>query len=186
MNDERESGGTAVKQRGMREAGDWSDVGENGEAVGRGHRELRHVTYDEWEPTIPLAIRRDVIWRVQAYRLALYLAACAEQDAQLMKADARFDQTISQLCRAAASVAANIAEGYPRQSGRDRIRYYEYALGSAAEVKVWYLSARTTLAPGAIEDRFALLRSITRLLLTMIRSARSPKSSSFRLAGSDR
>ena len=144
------------------------------------------MTYDEWEATIPAALRQDVIWRVQAYRLALFLTACVDEDAQAMGADARFTQTVSQLCRAAGSVAANIAEGYPRQSGRDRIRYYEYALGSTAEVKVWYLSARASLAPGAIEERFAILRSINRLLLTMIRSARSPRSASFRLTGNDR
>jgi len=144
------------------------------------------MTYDEWEATLPPAVRQDVIWRVQAYRLALYLAACAVEDSRPMADDSRLGSSASQLCRAAGSVAANIAEGYPRQSGRDRIRYYEYALGSAAEVKVWYLNARTELPPAAIEDRFALLRSITRLLLTMIRSARSPKSSSFRLTGADR
>jgi len=143
------------------------------------------MTYDEWEPTIPLAVRQDVIWRVQAYRLALYLAGCAEEDTRPLRGDARFADTAAQLCRAAGSVAANIAEGYPRQSGRDRIRYYEYALGSAAEVKVWYLNGRTTLPPGVIEDRFALLRSITRLLLTMIRSTRKPQSSAVRTAVSE-
>jgi four helix bundle protein len=144
------------------------------------------MTYDEWESTIPAAVRQDVIWRVQAYRLALYLSSCAEQDGGPMTHDGRFAQSACQLLRAAGSVAANIAEGYPRQSGRDRIRYYEYALGSAAEVKVWYLNTRTALPPGVVEDRFALLRSITRLLLTMIRSARAPKSASFRLTGNER
>lgn len=144
------------------------------------------MTYDEWEATIPAGVRQDVIWKVQAYRLALFLAACAEDDTRAMNEDERFRQSGAQLCRAAGSVAANIAEGYPRQSGRDRIRYYEYALGSAAEVKVWYLNGRATLAPGVIEDRFALLRSITRLLLTMIRSARRPQSANFRLTGTER
>jgi four helix bundle protein len=143
------------------------------------------MTYDEWETTIPTAVRQDVIWRVQAYRLALYLAACAEEDTRPMTGEARFAETAAQLCRAAGSVAANIAEGYPRQSGRDRIRYYEYALGSAAEVKVWYLNGRTVLAPGVVEDRFALLRSVTRLLLTMIRSARKPTSSAPRITAGE-
>ena len=144
------------------------------------------MTYDEWEATVPAAVKQDVIWRVQAYRLALYLGSCAGDDSRSMHEDARLDQTVSQLLRAAGSVAANIAEGYPRQSGRDRIRYYEYALGSAAEVKVWYLNSRAAIAAGALEDRFALLRSITRLLLTMIRSARTPRSATVRAAQSDR
>ena len=144
------------------------------------------MTYDEWEATIPPAVKQDVIWKVQAYRLALYLGSCAGEDAPAMEGDPRLDQTISQLVRAAGSVAANVAEGYPRQSGRDRIRYYEYALGSAAEVKVWHLSARHALPPGALEDRFALLRSITRLLLTMIRSARSPRAAALRTSEAER
>ena len=144
------------------------------------------MTYDEWEATIPAAVKQDVIWKVQAYRLALYLAACAGEDSRAIDGNPRLDQTLSQLVRAAGSVAANIAEGYPRQSGRDRIRYYEYALGSAAEVKVWYLNARHDLPAGALEDRFALLRSITRLLLTMIRSARAPRSAAPRSADADR
>ena len=148
--------------------------------------EIPPMSYDEWEATIPAAMKQDVIWKVQAYRLALYLGTCAGEDARAMEGSPHLDQTVPQLVRAAGSVAANIAEGYPRQSGRDRIRYYEYALGSAAEVKVWYLNARHALPAGALEDRFALLRSITRLLLTMIRSARSPRAAAARTADAER
>lgn len=138
------------------------------------------MTYDEWAATVPLAVTSEVLWRVQAYRLALYLGACVEHDTRSLGDNGRFALTVAQLIRAAGSVAANIAEGYPRQSYRDRIRYYEYALGSAAEVKVWYLNTHAAMGGHVLEDRFAVLRSIARLLQTMIRSARHPTLSSTR------
>ena len=130
------------------------------------------MTYGEWEPSVPEVIRMDRIWRVQAFRLASFLAACAEADTRSLARIPRYLPIAAQLCRAAASVPANIAEGYPRQSAKDRVRYYEYALGSTEETKTWYLSIRESLTSDCLEERLALLRSITRLLLTMIRSAR--------------
>ena len=32
------------------------------------------LTYDEWEKQVPAAITNDTLWRVQVYRLALFLA----------------------------------------------------------------------------------------------------------------
>jgi four helix bundle protein len=46
-----------------------------------------------------------------------------------------------QLYRAAESISANLDEGYSRGTGRDRARFYEYALGSARESRDWCLSA---------------------------------------------
>ena len=136
------------------------------------------MTYDEWEVTVPAAVKCDTIWRVQAFRLALFLGACAENDTLTAESDARFVHTDAQLCRAAGSIAANIAEGYPRRSLRDRVRYYEYALGSAAETKVWYLGLEPRITADAFTERLELLRSISRLLLTMIRSSGAPRPTS--------
>ncbi len=130
------------------------------------------MTYSEWEATLPATVTNDLLWRVQAFRLATFLGACVELDTRSMGRDGRFHQSIGQLCRAAGSVAANIAEGYPRQSARDRVRYYEYAPGSASETKTWYLHGRSALAPEVVEERYVLILSITRLLVRMIRSSR--------------
>ena len=138
------------------------------------------MTYDEWASTVPAAITGEVIWKVQAFRLALYLAACVERDTRGMAEDKRFALTVAQLVRAAGSIGANIAEGYPRQSGRDRVRYYEYALGSAGEAKVWYLSTHPVIAADVLEQRFSVIRSISRLLQKMINSSRHPSSGSTR------
>ena len=133
------------------------------------------MTYDEWEATVPAEIKADLVWRVQAYRLGSYLAACADHDSRALATDARLVATAAQLFKAAGSVPANIAEGYSRLSTRDRVRYYEYALGSAAEARTWYVAMRDTLGAGPLAERVATLRSITRLLLTMIRSGRATK-----------
>ena len=133
------------------------------------------MIYEEWERTVPEAVTQDTIWRVQAFRLATFLTACAERDTRSISGNAKLGQMCGQLCRAAGSIAANIAEGYPRVSVRDRLRYYEYALGSAAEVKVWYLALEPSIGAEVLEQRFLVLRSITRLLITMIRSGRAPK-----------
>jgi len=118
-------------------------------------------------------LKSDAVWRVQAFRLASYLARCASDDASALGGEARFAGQLGQLSRAAASIAANIGEGYARLSAPDRIRYYEYALGSAAECKSWYLSLATAMSSETLDARFELLASITRLLLTMIKSGRT-------------
>jgi four helix bundle protein len=130
------------------------------------------MTYEEWEAGVPAGIRGDAIWRVQAFRLASYLAAAADADGEPIATQPRLAKAVAQLSAAAGSVAANVAEGYARLSPRDRIRYYEYALGSAAEAKSWYLSLSRSLPPATVEARLATLTSIARLLLKMIRSGR--------------
>jgi four helix bundle protein len=130
------------------------------------------MTYEEWERSLPDVVRNDATFRVQAYRLASFLGACAELDTRHVMRDPRFLKSAAQLCSASGSISANIADGYPRRSGLDRARFFEYALTSAAEVKSWYLHTRVPLPPGTLEARYALLTSITRLLLTMIRSSR--------------
>jgi four helix bundle protein len=78
-----------------------------------------------------------------------------------------------QLYRALGSISANLAEGYSRVSGRDRARFYEYALGSARESRDWYYKARHVLGQTVTSHRLALLTQIVRLLLTMIPQQRA-------------
>lgn len=48
----------------------------------------------------------------------------------------------SQLRRAAASIAANIAEGFARYHYKDKVRFYYQARGSVAEVQTFLLLAK--------------------------------------------
>src|SRR4051794_9257483 len=71
--------------------------------------------------------------RVSAYGLAVEVSEHAWNDAAAMRRDPLLVEIGAQLLRSAGSIGANIAEGYSRRSARDRIRFYEYALGSSAE-----------------------------------------------------
>lgn len=73
-----------------------------------------------------------------------------------------------QLYRAVGSIGANIAEGYSRGTGKDRARFYEYALGSARESRDWYFKGRYVLREEVVQHRLSFMTEITRLLLTII------------------
>jgi hypothetical protein len=66
------------------------------------------------------------------------------------------------------SISANLAEGYSRGTGKDRARFYEYALGSARESRDWYFKGRHILGEVVVRHRLQLLAEVIRLLLTMI------------------
>ena len=130
------------------------------------------MTYEEWEADVPAALKADAIWQVQAYRLASYLGAAAGFDADLIAEHPWLAKSAGQLASASESIPANIAEGYARLSPKDRIRFYEYALGSAGETKSRYVTLSRRFPPSLVDSRLAVLGSITRLVLKMIRSGR--------------
>lgn len=125
-------------------------------------------SYEQWEQGISEAFTRDALWRVQVYRFALYLGDLCWHDVSALVRDRRTISLADQLYRAVGSVSANIAEGYSRSSGKDRVRFYEYALGSARESRDWYHKGRFVLETSTVEQRLDLLARIIRLLLTMI------------------
>jgi four helix bundle protein len=69
---------------------------------------------------------------------------------------------------AVGSIGANLAEGYSMGTGKNRARYYEYALGSARESRDWYNKGRHVLSETIVEHRMGLLAEIIKLLLTMV------------------
>ncbi|HIG73645.1 MAG TPA: four helix bundle protein [Bacteroidetes bacterium] len=129
--------------------------------------------FETWTDTVPDAIRRDPLWRVQAYRLALFVGEVSWAHVSRLSADRRTRALSDQLYRAVGSVSANIAEGYSRGGGRDRARFYEYALGSAREARDWYYKARHVLGEDDTAPQIDRLAQITRLLLTMTRDQRT-------------
>ena len=126
------------------------------------------MEYEEWEKAVPLVIRADSLWHVKAYRLALFLADLGWLDATKLMSDRRTIGLADQLYRSLGSMGANIAEGYSRGTGRDRARFYEYALGSARESRDWYYKSRHILGETIIQHRLDILAEVIRLLLTMI------------------
>ncbi len=133
------------------------------------------MEFDEWEGTVASAIRDDPLWKVRAYRLALFLADASweDEDVTRLSQDRRTVGVADQLFRALGSISANIEEGYSRGTGRDRAHFYEYALGSARESRGWYYKSRRVLGDAIVRERLHLLTEVIRLLLTMVPEQRS-------------
>lgn len=130
------------------------------------------VTYEDWESAVPQAIRCDTLWRVEAYRLGLFLADLAWEDSGLLRSERPTISIADQLIRAAGNISSNIAEGYSRDTGKARAVFYEYALGSARETRDWYFKARRALKPAVVEHRIDVSTQVVRLTLRMVATER--------------
>lgn len=128
------------------------------------------MTYQEWEAEVPEEIRRDPVWRLEAYRLALFLGELAWFDTEVLFRDGRTRSSADQLFRASGGISTNICEGYSRGTGRDRKRFYEYALGSTRETRDWYYKGRHVVGSEVAAHRIQLGSSTIGLLVAMIRT----------------
>jgi four helix bundle protein len=126
------------------------------------------MNYDEWMLTIPKELTGDSLWKMEAYRLALFVSDVGWYDVTKLSRDRRMLDLSDQLYEALGSVSANLAEGYSRGTGKDRARFYEYSLGSARESRDWYFKARHVLGEEITLHRLRLLTHVIRLLLTMV------------------
>ena len=126
------------------------------------------VNYEEWVKTVPEEITGDSLWKVEAYRLALFVTELGWYDGAKLIRDKRMHGLADQLYRALGSISANIAEGYSRGTGKGRALFYEYSLGSARESRDWYYKSPHVLEEEVITHRLRLLTQIIRLLLTMV------------------
>ena len=126
------------------------------------------MNYQQWTTSVPAEIRGDSLWKMEAYRLALFQSDLGWNDVTKLIQDSRTVGLADQLYRALGSVHANLAEGYSRGSGKDRARFYEYALGSARESRGWFYNGRHVLGETVSSHRIRLLTQIIRLLLAMV------------------
>ena len=134
------------------------------------------MNYEMWVKGVPAEITGDSLWKMEAYRLALFAADLGWQDVTKLMSDRRTLDIAGQLFRALGSIEANLAEGYSRGTGRDRARFYEYALGSAREGRGWFFKGRHILGEAVVRHRISLVTHIARLVLTMIPDQRSSPS----------
>lgn len=130
------------------------------------------MTYEEWETSVPVELTGDSLWRVEAYRFALFLSDLAWRDINRLFRDGRTRAIADQLYRAAGNISSNIGEGYSRGTGKDRARFFEYALGSARECRDWYYKGRHVLGDKVTSHRLQLATRIVKLLLTMTSNER--------------
>ncbi|MDQ3997333.1 MAG: four helix bundle protein [Gemmatimonadota bacterium] len=103
-----------------------------------------------------------------AYRLAAFAIECGWADVRSLGRNDLTRPVAAQLYRALGSIAANVAEGYSRSSGRDRARFFEYGLGSAREARAWYRVARPVLGSATCRRRVETLSRICGLLVAAI------------------
>jgi four helix bundle protein len=130
------------------------------------------MNYQEWEKSVPPTITGDSLWKMEAYRLSLFAADLAWEDATKLMRDRRTLRLSDQLYRAVGSISSNVGEGYSRSSGKDRALFYSYALGSAREGRDWYYKGRHVLGESVTNHRLALMTQIIRMLLVMIPNQR--------------
>ena len=145
----------------------------------RGNPTIRRMNLDEWVETAPAALRESPMWKVRVFQIGTCLARVASKGAAALERHPRFANTVAQLVKSAGSVSATVAEGYSRQSRRDRIKYYEYALGSAREATTWYSNAADALPAKRVTERLTLLARACQLLLKMIQNERKGKGRDF-------
>ena len=110
----------------------------------------------------------DFIKRMRVYQLAVQLLDDSWSDAETLTEHPVTTLLGAQLYKALGSIAANIGEGYSRSSGRDRARFFEYALGSARESSIWYRASGRVLDAQTVASRRAVLEEIQRMLQAVI------------------
>jgi four helix bundle protein len=131
------------------------------------------VTYEQWEAGVPEVIRDDSLWKMEAYRLGLFLSDLAWHDTSKLARDRRTVGIADQLYRAVGKISSNFGEGYSRGTGKERAHFFEYALGSAREARDWYYKSRNILADRVVQHRLELCAKIVRLALRMIARERT-------------
>ena len=131
------------------------------------------MRYDDWERGVPVDIRTDAIWSLRVYRVALYVAELASHDARRLVSNPVTEGIAGRLVEATASIGAQIAAGYCRMSKRDRVPFYELALGAAREARDWYLRARIELGDNAVNSRIATLTAVAKVLVVLIDRSRT-------------
>jgi four helix bundle protein len=125
------------------------------------------MTFEEWEQGVPGCVREDSLWKMEAYRLGLFLSDLAWHDAGRLLQDRRTVGIADQLYRAAGNISSNLSERYSRETGKDRARFYEYALGSTRETRDWYYKGRQVFDEPVVNHRMDLCTRIIRLTITM-------------------
>ena len=141
--------------------------------IGSAHAKGAGTTYEQWEEGVPEPIKGDSLWKIESYRLSLFLADLSWHDVTKLAQDRRTAGIADQLYRAVGKISSNIGEGYSRGTGKDRARFYEYALGSAREARDWYYKGRHILGDSPAAHRIGVCTTLTKLLLRMVSRERS-------------
>ena len=142
--------------------------------------------FADFEREPPADLFGDPIWRLPAYRIALFMNDIAREDVAALIRDGAPGHIHNQLERAVNSIGANLEEGYARLSGKERARYFEMALGSAREARGWYRQSKAWLGSSAAMERGMLLTRVVKILTVVIPRERDGESERRMLREPDR
>ena len=95
-------------------------------------------------------------------------------DLQNLSGKYELTKIVAQQLASADSIAANIEEGYGRESKRDYSHFLIIARGSAQETMGRYQRLKHWMDPKIIESRVSLCGEIIAILTASIRKLRSP------------
>jgi four helix bundle protein len=126
------------------------------------------MNYAEWIETVPPEITNDPIWKLEVYRLALFVDDIGWKDVVALSKNSLMWGVADQLHRSLGSISANLTEGYSRSKGLDRARFFEISLGSARESRDWYYKSRHVLPVEVVKHRMGLVTRVISLLVPMI------------------
>ena len=130
------------------------------------------MNYQEWLTTVPAEITQDPLWNLEVYRLGVFVTDIAWEDIVCLDKNKITRDAADQIHRSLDSISANIAEGYSRSTGKDRARYFEYALGEAREARDRYFNARRALRYEVVLHRIKLLTQIAKMLNALVPTQR--------------
>ena len=110
-----------------------------------------------------------LVWQ-DAHRLVLRVYAITKK----FPDDEKFG-LISQMRRAAISIAANIAEGFRRRGIQEKVRFYNISEGSLEELKYYFIVSKDLGYILSNVDEMTLAESVGRLLNGLINSTENRK-----------
>ena len=76
------------------------------------------MKYEDWEKEVPEEIRDDSLWKMEAYRLALFVGDFGWFDVTKLMEDRRTRGVSDQLYRSLGSISTNLAEGSHTERAR--------------------------------------------------------------------
>ena len=126
------------------------------------------MNYTEWLSTVPPEITNDPIWKLEVYRLALFVDDIGWSDVLALSKNNLMWSVADQLHRSLGSISANLTEGYSRSKGLDRARFFEFSLGSARESRDWSYTSRHVLPTEVVKHRMELVTRIVSMLTPLI------------------
>ncbi len=130
------------------------------------------MNYQEWMQTVPGEITQDPLWGLEVYRLGFFIADIAWDDTEALFKNPSTRSASDQIRRSLDSISANIAEGYSRSTGKDRARYFEYALGEAREARDRIYKVRHAMKSQVVLHRMKILTQIIKILNSFIPTQR--------------